>query len=113
MRPRFRASAGLGCCCPAVGPGVEGEELVVHWSAIFVALLIVNCSAALAVAELGLPPVLAEADPGVAEAVGPACEDALELIPLVEAELPTAVCPVTWTSFPTSVRTLSRLPVSL
>ena len=79
-----------------------------HGSAIFVALVTVNCSVALAVAD----PVLAVADPGVAEADG--LVDVPEFTPpVVEAELVPASCPVTWTSFPISVRTLSRLPVSL
>ena len=85
-----------------------------HWSAVFVALVTVNCSAAPALAEPGLPPVLAVAEPAVAEAVEPLGAEVLEFMPLVGAAEPLApLCPVTWTSFPTSVRTLSRLPTSL
>lgn len=82
----------------AVGPWFDGEAL--HWSATLLALVTVNC---LAVSPL-------------AEAVELACPPALEFSLTALELVPAAVAPsfpVTSTSLPTIVRTLSKFPVSL
>ena len=109
----------------AVGPGVV-EEGVLHWSATLVAAVTLNWRVAPALPELEFIPELAPAEllPG-AELAAPASPVAPEALP-VFAEAPALVpaaadeplapdpsCPVTCTSFPTRVRTLSRLPVNL
>lgn len=84
----------------AVGPWFDGDAL--HWSATLLAPVIVNCFA--------VPPL--------AEAVELAWPPAVELefsVPVLEL-VPAAAAPswpVTWTSLPTIVRTLSKFPVSL
>ena len=84
----------------AVGPWLDGEAL--HWSATLVAPVTMNCFA--------VPPL--------AEAVELVWPPALELefsLPVLEL-VPAAAAPsfpVTWTSLPTIVRTLSKFPVSL
>ncbi len=84
----------------AVGPWFDGEAL--HWSATLLAPVTVNCFA--------VPPL--------AEVVELAWPPALELefsVPVLEL-VPGAGAPswpVTWTSLPTIVRTLSKFPLSL
>jgi hypothetical protein len=98
---------------------------VLHWSATLVAAVTLNWRVVPAVPELEFIPELAPAEllPG-AELAAPASPVAPEALPVL-AEAPAVVpaaadepladpsCPVTCTSFPTRVRTLSRLPVSL
>jgi hypothetical protein len=94
----------------AVGPGAgEGAALpLAHWSATLVALVTLNSFAAPADALEFMPEFAPEAVPELAAAEAPEPE-AFALEPM----LPDPSCPVTCTSFPISVRTAFKFPVSL
>lgn len=103
----------------ALGPGVEEGDCVgdaLHWSATLLALVTLNSRVAEAVplfapAPEFIPELLpAEAVPVDVEALAEAPPGSVVLAPALVA-VPS--CPVTWTSFPISVRTASRFPLSL
>lgn len=109
ITPEFRAWA--------VGPGLAGAEL--HWSATLLALVTLNCFAAPAAAvdpELEFIPELAplaEVEP-LEEAPAPLWSGEAVVPDAASVLFPAPVAfPVNCTSLPTSVRMLSRFPVSL
>lgn len=91
-----------------------------QWSETLVALVTLNCfiwllvAVAVPVFELEFMPEFAPADAvPLAEAVAPVWSAVPGVVLALAEEVLSEGVPVSWTSFPTSMRIASRLPVSL